>query len=155
MRASSSLVMKGPLERTIFAQLMKGTGEERFVFRDGAEAKLIAALEKELGGRDAKRGVEHALRLAAAFDGTLASSSAASIIRRVLKSDPRAVKMIREGLLKGSSLDESRAFARREGRESAAMRAPRFGERAPKSTIPLRAILNTGNSCGARGKRQR
>jgi hypothetical protein len=139
--------MNRPFEREVSFSLRRRLRGERFELPEACELRLRTALRAELHSADPLVGIRRALQLAAAFDGPLASPSVAARIRAVLQSDRRALKLIREKLLGTRSLDERRAFLRREGRDEAP-RAPVLDERATKDTVPLRTLLNPvhGNS---------
>lgn len=128
-------------ERSISSLLRPGAGAERFGLPASAEPRLLRALKADLARADPLEAIVRALKLAAALDDELGSPAAGALIRRVLQSEPMALRLIRERLLKNRSLDGARAFAQREGRE-VAVRAPSYGAPAPPRTIPLTALFD-------------
>lgn len=134
-----AMAVPGRFERAISTHL-----SDSFELPESCEPALIRALQADLRAPlpVAAASITRALKLAAALDGVLGSPEAARRIRRVLQSEPAAVKLIQTRVLRPTSLDARRDFARREGRPLAAL-APKFGDRPPARTMPLRAFLTS------------
>jgi hypothetical protein len=115
------------LERAVLRALTHGEGE-RFTFKAGARALLERALKEDLEGPDRLDSVLCALRLAAAFDGSMRSPSAAAELRAVLRTDARVHRLLKNEVIDEKPIDRMRSFLRSEGRE-VMMRAPVFGAR--------------------------
>ena len=149
-------LMKSWLERVLLAELLKGSGPERFELSTGGRAALVRALEKDLAGPAPLTGVQAALRFAAAFDGELASPSVAVVLRELLRAEPRAVALIRASRAKAtpSPVSKTREFLRAEGRTTH-VRAPSLSDRAPPSTVPLRTMIDPGRTQLAPGSAKR
>ncbi len=130
-------------DRAVRAQLIEGNNGDRFGVADEALPLLRAALARDLKEANAADNVLAGLRLAAAFDGVLASPGLASLIREVLRTSPAAIAAIRGTQRKDSPLDATRRFALREGREVALL-APNVSAIKPQQSIPLRALFDLG-----------
>lgn len=144
--------MSNRFERALLAALEHGEREERFVIPEHAHRGLLRALDADL--RSAKSAavlsaLDAALRLAAAFDGSMRSPSIAELIRTLLRDDPRAVAALVARRQGTSPIDALREHARREDRAQPALPIP---APAPSGTRPLRAWINTGNT-QPRGRR--
>lgn len=133
--------MSGNLDRAVRAQLCEGTNGDRFGLPGGATPVLRAALARDLVERDPRGSILAALRLAAAFDGQLASPGLAAQIRSLLQSDAGAVAIIAASQNKENTLDATRRFVLREGR-TVALHAPRLEATAPRGSVPLRSLFD-------------
>jgi hypothetical protein len=143
--------MSSHFERVLLAELRKSDGPERFELEATSVPQLVRALERDLDGPAPLASVQAALRYAAALDGTLASPSVAVAVRALLKREPRAVALLRASRAQTSSaVSETRRFLRAEGR-IAAVRAPSLGAPRPVDAIPLRAMIDPGNTKPAPG----
>lgn len=132
-------------DRAVQAQLIEGNNGDRFGVAEKAMPLLRAALARDLKETNAADNVVAGLRLAAAFDGALASPGLAALIREMLRASPAAIAAIRGTQTKDSPLDATRRFALREGRE-VAIRAPKVSAISPRGSIPLRALFDLGAS---------
>lgn len=104
------------MERAILARLTRGD-LERFELSDVAIRALGRILVAVLRGPDATAEVRRVLQLATALEKELESPAAAARLRTLLAGEPDARTLIRRDILRLGTIDETRDFLRREGRE--------------------------------------
>jgi hypothetical protein len=133
--------MTARLEESIVARLAHGH-EERFELALEELPGLRLVLQRVLQTPQVLFELTRALALSVALRETLGSPRAGERVLHLLKSEPRAVELIRKELIKTGAIDEVRAFRHAEDRAEP-LTAPRFDSRSPgQSGIPLSCFLD-------------
>lgn len=140
--------MKANLERS------SGESSERFALPAHAFAAIRRALAEVALTKDAKTELRRYLALAAAFDGELESPGVAQRMRALLAVEPLALSVVQLQIIEKQSIDETRRFKLREGRE-VDLEAP-VHDHAPARGVPLRELFDlTGFNNAPRVRRAR
>jgi hypothetical protein len=132
---------KRAFARTLIMLIRRRAEGDGYVLPPRSESALDDALALDLADTDPTGAVIDALKLAEAFDTTLASPAIASIIRTHLRANRIAHTIIRERVAGRGGIDAARRFANGQGR-SVAVRAPTFGAEPSGTSLPLRSFLN-------------
>lgn len=103
---------------------------ERFELPIYARTALERGLEQYVAAPNAADELSNVLALAIALETELESPSVGQQLRELLKSDPRAVRLVQNKYAKRDSLDEARRFQQQEGRATA-LAAPLMVASAP------------------------
>ncbi len=122
---------------------------ERFALPVHAFPAIRRALNEAAAKPDAKRELHRYLALAAAFDGRLESPGVAERLRALLAAEPLALRVVQLQLIERESIDETRRFKLREGRDLD-LDAPTHDRAHPaRGTVPLRELFDLAGPSGA------